>query len=366
MLIICDKPDSKKDLADKFNKFIKSAGNQLWIVSPYVSKINEFNYANLKRIKDLRCICNWKDTSCDPSLVKSLWIKYGMDIKRRVDTHAKVFISSKSALVGSANLTEGSVGNGNIEAVIFIDDDDSIKLLREWFISLWDHPSSFPIKKVKKSEWDELIARHKAAQRRRGGNKISSPEKPHFTDLLIEDKLINVVFAFVSKDADISQESVDRALDNARQPKAEGWWQDGPCLNSRSNDVKVAMTKANSLNKRYSKYYIIEVTVTQDKNKKHIKKFHKIDLFDLDKGILKCKYRGKVAIVETLRRTPPNKPYFSVSDSIKNKMFINWLKNGLKRNLNMWKKYEATSEGIHGFCDVKTLMKKLLMNVNLR
>jgi phosphatidylserine/phosphatidylglycerophosphate/cardiolipin synthase-like enzyme len=89
----------------------------------------------------VRIICDAHSGACNPDELKIL-LKKGFDVKTRIGLHAKVAITSKSVIVGSANASTNGLGQegeeaNNIEAAAFIVDREFLATVQTWFDSLW-------------------------------------------------------------------------------------------------------------------------------------------------------------------------------------------------------------------------------------
>jgi len=94
--------------------------------------------------KDVRIICNLLSGGTNPKTIRAL-MKRGAHVKRRDDLHAKVYLFSGSAIVGSANFSNNGLGleddeaRGWIEAGVALD-GVTAQPVRDWFERQWQSP----------------------------------------------------------------------------------------------------------------------------------------------------------------------------------------------------------------------------------
>ncbi len=127
-----------------------SKGQTVFIVCPYL------NLVYLKRIIDISK--NWKLITDINEWVYSLNINQRKEIKKLLlnqkgkikhisSLHAKVLITEKNAIIGSANLTESGILK-KIEMSVLFNEVEKITELLDWFNILWEKGTILSGKKV--------------------------------------------------------------------------------------------------------------------------------------------------------------------------------------------------------------------------
>lgn len=174
----------------------------------------------------IKLICNLASGATNPSVIEALQNMKGVLLKQHDRLHAKVFVGSKSALVGSANFSsnglnlEGSELSGWEEAGLLTSNPLQIDAIREWFSALWEDSSE-----IKNSDLAE--ARAKWAQRRVTRPKSSSPSSRGFTLKIlnrseITDRQVFVAIygSWISEEAKKAYRTYEEQLTGQEMPRS--------------------------------------------------------------------------------------------------------------------------------------------------
>ena len=101
--------------------------------------------------------------------------KYRGRIKTYDKLHAKVYLSERGAIVGSANASsnglnyEGRKNQGWAEAGIFIHEEGILKEIENWFNSIWEQSKDISGKQIREAQVNWL---------KRRGERIPQKRKP--------------------------------------------------------------------------------------------------------------------------------------------------------------------------------------------
>jgi hypothetical protein len=115
--------------------------------------------------KDIKIICNLKSGATNPKIIRMLMAKYCGRIKTYDKLHAKVYLGERGAIVGSANASsnglnyEGLENQGWIEAGLFINEENVIKNIENWFSSIWQQSKDINESQLKMAEENWLKRR---------------------------------------------------------------------------------------------------------------------------------------------------------------------------------------------------------------
>lgn len=87
-----------------------------------------------------RILCNLSSGACDPNVIRNL-ISRGADVRSLSKLHAKAYIGSGRAVIGSSNASNRGLGLvdgcGWSEACVSVEGAKALKGLRSWFDELW-------------------------------------------------------------------------------------------------------------------------------------------------------------------------------------------------------------------------------------
>lgn len=131
---------------------------------------------NRRSGKTVKLICNLASGATNPDVIGALRGKQGVCLKQHDRLHAKVFVGSKRALVGSANLSsnglnlEGAEISGWEEAGLVTTDAKEIGAIKKWFDAMWRES-----REIKDCELED--ARRKWKERRATRVNISSSSR---------------------------------------------------------------------------------------------------------------------------------------------------------------------------------------------
>ncbi len=88
-----------------------------------------------------KILCNLSAGGCNPVVIQRL-IERGFQVRALASLHAKVYLGSMSAVLGSANASSDGLGlagdDGWNEACVHIEDRVAVQQLGDWFDTLWD------------------------------------------------------------------------------------------------------------------------------------------------------------------------------------------------------------------------------------
>lgn len=141
------------------------SGGKVRIASAFLGKGAE----NLV-LKGSRVICDIGMGGTNPDVLTALSKKIGNDLKYLPNFHAKVYISDRGCVVGSANLSSRGIGFLTqatlLEASVFLDpDDEGARVAAEWYEGIWKDAEVVGRSEI---EW---------AARRWNANKRGAPPK---------------------------------------------------------------------------------------------------------------------------------------------------------------------------------------------
>lgn len=94
-----------------------------------------------RRLSDVKVICNLSVGACAPSVIRNL-LDSGADVRALSTLHAKVYLGTREAVVGSANISRNGLGiregYGWNEACVRLASPTEVAHLDAWFDELWD------------------------------------------------------------------------------------------------------------------------------------------------------------------------------------------------------------------------------------
>lgn len=185
-----------------------------------------------------KVICNLKSGATNPETIELLLKIKNVEVKQHDHLHAKVVIGNGSALIGSANFSsnglnlEASELKGWEEAGLLTQDTTQIRLIRDWFNSIWNESY-----KIKNSDIEEakLIWKKRRATRIKRGSGANGFDlaKCNRTDLLDRAIFVTIYGSWLTEEAKAAYRRYEKNLTGQSMPKSaklppiyEGW----PCL----------------------------------------------------------------------------------------------------------------------------------------
>jgi hypothetical protein len=109
----------------------------------------------------VRILCDVYTGACNPKELEAL-LAMGFDVRTRNGLHAKVIVTSASAIVGSANASANGLGQegeeaNNIEAAALITNPAFVQDVQHWFNELWKdaHPVTSEVIQQIRPFWEE-------------------------------------------------------------------------------------------------------------------------------------------------------------------------------------------------------------------
>ncbi|MCK9988469.1 MAG: hypothetical protein AzoDbin1_04941 [Azoarcus sp.] len=96
-----------------------------------------------RKTKNIRILCNLTSGATNPNVIQNLQAA-GFEVRNKADLHAKVAISDKAAIIGSANYSanglnlEGTELAGWIEAGYLTKSEHDLSQMDNWFAIQWD------------------------------------------------------------------------------------------------------------------------------------------------------------------------------------------------------------------------------------
>lgn len=128
-------------IADAVSKNIAKSGPTDLAVS-YWGKGAAARLGLTKNNRKVRVLCDAFSLACNPIELDRL-LGCGFEIKTITGFHAKVYLTKKRAVVGSANASINGLGqegdaDPGLEAAVETDDVDEIEKARRWFQDNWD------------------------------------------------------------------------------------------------------------------------------------------------------------------------------------------------------------------------------------
>ena len=178
---------NRKDIGDKISELIDSAQQTLHICSPYITNSKALDITKLKRIRELKIICQIKTPATNPKLIRQLICECNAEVRVIDDIHAKVYLSEKKGIIGSANFTNTGIEGKTIEIIKTVSSTERSRL-HKWFIEdLWEKSNDDP-SKYSSSKWNKLIQQWEDANK----NGSGAHNSPHFVDELhdVDNKTI--------------------------------------------------------------------------------------------------------------------------------------------------------------------------------
>jgi hypothetical protein len=342
MKIVCDTPNNKNKIGREISAVIKSPINSSFIVSPYISELS--NFIDLSKIENLQIICNAESASCNPYTLLSLLSNKNIKIKSRIDIHAKVYFFDTVAFVTSANATSNGLSIGTIEAAVKLEDDPSLKEIKEWFVGIWSDKQSIDVSRYDASTWERLKSNWNLSNNQKAKinlyDLIVSKTVPANTSFTfwhdIDDTPDKKTVANKAKDEDIFE-----------LPKNnENWdyWIEDDNYSKKNNSLKL-------LEPQLSQYYNhVMINLKTRHDSKRV--FHTECFFSrlLDKPIT-LKWKNKTLLL-SLYRTD------NIVKNIKiDKETIKLLNRSKEKNQKLWERYLESDDGRFGFCSTEQLYK---------
>ncbi|MCL1077378.1 hypothetical protein D5R81_02895 [Parashewanella spongiae] len=99
-----------------------------------------------------KIVCNLSDGGTNPDVISDLMKKENVEIRKLERLHSKVFITEKSAIVGSSNFSQNGLGLdsciGTIEAAI--ETSETLEIMN-WFDQIWGRSSKITDKDINKA-----------------------------------------------------------------------------------------------------------------------------------------------------------------------------------------------------------------------
>jgi hypothetical protein len=176
--------------------------------------------------KQIKLICNLASGATNPLVIDILRSKSGVLLKQHDRLHAKVFVGSNSALVGSANFSsnglnlEGVELSGWQEAGWLTSDSLQIGAIRQWFSALWEESREI-------SDLDIEVARHKWIIRRSERPKLSPSFSQGFSlakfshSELVDRRVYVAIYGdWISDEAKNAYKAYREQLSGQRQQKS--------------------------------------------------------------------------------------------------------------------------------------------------
>ena len=130
------------------------------------------------RWSDISLVCDPFGGGCDPDLLKKLH-SAGARISCKAGLHAKAFLGSTSAIIGSANISAPALDRGNIEAACLVSDPRTLQEASSWFSALAAKATPFASLVADPLAWGQIEAAWLARMR---GER---PQSPHLRDALL-------------------------------------------------------------------------------------------------------------------------------------------------------------------------------------
>lgn len=99
------------------------------------------------QIKNAKLICNLESGGTNPFEISKL-IESGAEVRMHPRLHAKVYVSSKGAIVTSANMSANGLGFEGSEQAHWIEAGTSLREtanVEEWFSRLWESKTTEPV-----------------------------------------------------------------------------------------------------------------------------------------------------------------------------------------------------------------------------
>ena len=165
-------------VGDQLRELLAGEAGVVRAAIAYVSGKKSRTVALLRdRASKLKLTCDPFTGGCDPALLEQLH-RAGASVGCLAGLHAKVFIGSGWILVGSANVSEPALEEGNIEAGVVLRDDALVQEAREWFDALAGRAVPFATLRADPLLWAQVEAAWRARARKEG------PGRPHLRDTL--------------------------------------------------------------------------------------------------------------------------------------------------------------------------------------
>ena len=127
---------------------------------------------------DIRIICNLESGACNPDEIEKM--RALVQIKTHPRLHAKVYITSKGAIIGSSNASANGLAisaedaKAWNEANIVTDDSVIMERLREWFERMWKQAHSIKTHDIERARQLWKIRRQLAPAQRKGKSLLEA------------------------------------------------------------------------------------------------------------------------------------------------------------------------------------------------
>lgn len=183
---------------------------------------NHTGIADRSDPENIRVICDLRSGACNPLEIRQLQC-HNVHVRELLGLHAKVWISSDTVIVGSANASTGGLGDGadheaNIEAAVMVRGEGFARELQGWFDRLWDQEAS-PID-------DDAMDAARWVRKHRYPHSGSAGKEPEFVasdstdNLNLRQRLIEQVVdtaVRIDRSGDFSADITDRAIRECAQ-----------------------------------------------------------------------------------------------------------------------------------------------------
>lgn len=189
-----------------------------------------------KRRGSLRIICNLRSGATNPDTINSLRQKKGVELKQHDRLHAKVIVGSKTALIGSANLSSNGLNlesdeiQGWEEAGLVTQDSQLLESIRQWFAVLWQDAHTISDKDLEEARvrWlKRRITRIKSTMSANDGFKLDGLTRSELKERSIFFAIYNGYLsdeakaAYRKKQKELTGQPVARSA--KLPPMYEGW-----------------------------------------------------------------------------------------------------------------------------------------------
>lgn len=129
--IVCDVPTARTAVGTAVRKVLAAPGPVV-IVSPYVGgAFTALTGLPRRRWNAVTLICDVATGQCDPRVLRDLDAE-GATVVTLAGLHAKLYLTSGAAVLGSGNLSSNGLGSGSVEAGVCITDAKSLAQLHQW------------------------------------------------------------------------------------------------------------------------------------------------------------------------------------------------------------------------------------------
>lgn len=133
--------------------------------------------------KTMRIICNLRTGGTNPSVIEALMERDGIEIRNLDVLHAKLVLTQKTAILGSANFSTNGLNfegdeelRGWQEAGCWIDAPDQLNAMRKWFDDQWKQSAMITATMLKEAReaWN-LRSATRPFDQRRGKRLLDMP-----------------------------------------------------------------------------------------------------------------------------------------------------------------------------------------------